>query len=137
MRILLLLLAIFPLPAQALEFHVCIDSQGRRHITNHPEILDRNCRPANNYQFLIFQQQYREMVREQQHWPGEQPAPQPGVKSETKNPGMQHKGISDLFDADKALDNLHEQQQERRKSIPFRTHLQSEGFEHLLDELHR
>ena len=131
----LFIFSIFSLPAQALEFHVCIDSQGRRHITNHPEILDRNCRPANNYQFLIFQQQYREMVREQQQWPSEQPAPPPGAKPETKNSATQYKGISDLFDADKALDNLHEQQQERRKSIPFRTHLQSEGFERLLNEL--
>jgi len=41
--------------------------------------------------------------------------------------------INELLDHDKALDELHNRQQQRRDDVPFRTHLQTEGFQRLLE----
>ena len=54
---------------------------------------------------------------------------------ELLNSGIQAvKDVVDItFDSDKALDSLYEKQQRNQKKIPFKTHLQSEGFDRLLE----
>jgi hypothetical protein len=49
------------------------------------------------------------------------------------NSGRVRARTVEMLDADRALDKLYEDQQQRRETLPFKTHLQSEGFERLLD----
>ena len=116
-------------PVHALEFHVCTDANGVRHISNQAKFFNPDCSIRKDIYLQLFRMQHAEM--RSSHL-------QSGEINVTENTGTK---ISDkitertkeLLDHDRALDELHERQQDRRDDVPFRSHLQTEGFQRLLE----
>ena len=132
------LLIFFSISANSQTFTVCTDKTGKRHITNLSEqTLNSDCTNRRDLHSYIFKTDYvrmsealyREDILLQKIEFDKKRA------GELLNSGIQAvKDVVDItFDSDKALDSLYEKQQRNQKKIPFKTHLQSEGFDRLLE----
>jgi len=117
------------LPVYALEFHVCTDANGVRHISNQAEFFKPDCSIREDIYLQVLRKQHADLQSRHLQAMEISVTDDPGSKIIDKITGR----INDLLDHDKALDELHSRQQQRRDDLPFRTHLQTEGFQRLLE----
>jgi hypothetical protein len=117
-------------PGHALEFHVCTDANGIRHISNHAEFFNQDCTIRKDIYLQVLRQQHAEL--QDRYMLAES-----GNTDTTGAASGIRQQITDrmtgLLDHDKALEELHNRQQHHRDDVPFRTHLQTEGFQRLLE----
>ena len=103
------------IPVYAIEFYQCIDSEGQSHFTNLPKsTLDSDCRPKNDQYMVMLNQDYQNLENE-------------FLKYETSEEetfdildvtlDSASKSISELFDADMALEELLENTQDKRNNF--------------------
>ncbi len=113
----------------ALEFHVCTDANGVRHISNHAEFFNKDCTIRDDVYLQVLRKQHADLQTRFK---------QPEIPLETTQTDNRTKSkiterMTELLDHDKALEEMHERQQQLRGDVPFRSHLQTEGFQRLLE----
>ena len=105
---------IFALPAYSIEFYQCIDSKGQSHYTNLPKnSLDKECRQKDNQYLVMLNQDYQNLENEFLKYE----TPVEDINLIEMSVDTVTKPISDLLDSDKALDELLENTQEKRKNF--------------------
>ena len=125
-----------PVPIHAIEFNRCVDSEGVAHFTNvAPEKLDKNCKQPSFYQlqlendYLQIDQNILAMQR------------QPEVTEETPELELSDVSVDEssntinqLFDPDKALEQLLENTQESEPNAATKMfRARSDAVEKIMD----
>lgn len=116
-------------PVYALEFHVCTDANGVRHISNHAEFFNKDCTIRDDVYLQVLRKQHADL----QTRFTQTEIPLETLQSDANAKSKITERMTELLDHDKALDEMLERQQQRRGDVPFRTHLQTEGFQRLLE----
>jgi hypothetical protein len=117
------------LPVYALEFYVCTDANGIRHISNHAEFFNKDCTIRDDVYLQVIRKQHANL--QSRYTQTEMPLET--IQPDTRGKNKITERMTELLDHDKALDEMLERQQQRRSDVPFRTHLQTEGFQRLLE----
>jgi len=116
-------------PVHALEFHVCTDTNGVRHISNQAEFFNPDCSIREDIYLQVLRKQHADLQSRHLQAMEINVTDDPGPGITDKITGR----INELLNHDKALDELQSRQQQRRDDVPFRTHLQTESFQRLLE----
>lgn len=116
-------------PVYALEFHVCTDVNGVRHISNQAEFFNKDCSIRDDIYLQVLRKQHADL----QSRYAQSEIPLETSQTDARANSKITERMTELLDHDKALDEMHERQQQRRSDVPFRTHLQTEGFQRLLE----
>lgn len=130
-RLMAIVIFLYTAPVVAVEFQVCTSMDGKRHFTNVPAIYMDKCELTHDYHHVIFQHQYSRTRQDLLT-----PIPlisQQGVDAIFSGAEEIKTKLINLLDADQALESLHDKQQSSRGKLPFKTHLQTEGFQRLLN----
>lgn len=122
-------LASTAMPVYALEFHVCTDTNGVRHISNHAEFFKPDCSIRDDVYLQVLRKQHANLHSRYT----QTEIPLETSQTDTRAKSKMTERVTELLDHDKALDEMPERQQQRRGDVPFRTHLQTEGFQRLLE----
>ena len=131
-RVTLLLLISFA--AQAQQFTVCRTADGKAHFSNLPRSgLDSYCHTRFNYHEQLIRAQYGEMLQDFRDNARNGREQASLTSQEQGTAGDIWRDLHDNLDADQALENLYQIQQQNRDRVPVKTHLQSEKFQQLLD----
>src|SRR5690606_17350247 len=108
-------------PVHALEFHVCTDASGVRHISNHAEFFNKDCTIRDDVYLQVLRKQHADL----QTRFTQTEIPLETLQSDANAKSKITERMTELLDHDKALDEMLERQQQRRGDVPFRTHLQT------------
>lgn len=134
------ILSLISFSSFAVEFHSCTDNKGQTHFTNLPKTsLDANCAPADHYSVML-NQDYQNLAYEYAKY-------EAISQQESKNKSGQYEiskidispfsvknKVRDIFDPDKALDELMESTEDRDDFYTRAMRGRSNGIQTIIDQ---
>jgi len=132
------ILAVFSSSSIAVEFNSCIDNKGHTHFTNLPKSsIGSNCAPRNHYTVML-KQDYQNLANEYAKYEKDEKLenksePFDLIKAEISPDAVKNK-VKDIFDPDKALDELMEATEDRDDVFTRAMRGRAEGIEGILNQ---
>ena len=133
------ILTLLSFPSLAVELYSCTDDSGKTHYTNLPEnSLDSNCHSKDHYTVML-EQDYANLASIYQQYEVEEieevdkDTPLDLTTSDISPDAIKSK-VSDIFDPDKALEELMEATEDRDDVFTRAMRGRSEGIKNVLEQ---
>jgi hypothetical protein len=133
------ILTFVSLSVSAIEFQSCIDNNGRKHFTNlEKNSLDSNCLPKDHYKLMI-REDYLNLENEyarHENYDDETEDSHISINLEKENisPELIKNKVKDIFDPDKALEELIESTEDRDDFYTNAMRSRAKGIDNIIKQ---
>lgn len=130
-----IILILYSFTSYAVEFYRCIDDRGQVHFTNLPKSsLESNCTPKDTYT-LMLNQDYQNLANEFKKYEVSADEPEDFELGEIDlSVDSMTKSVKDVFDPDKALEQLMQSTEDRDDPFTRAVRGRSKGIEGIMEQ---